>query len=90
MPATLRDVWKADFHEMDNDELWNHYEDCLKAHDWTYDFSDDHQVWQVGNEERKHLLGVKALLEDVDRDNANTLYWKYSFFFNEDGTPKQL
>ena len=30
-------------------------EKLLKAHDWSYEFSDDHRVWQRGREERNAI-----------------------------------
>ena len=30
-------------------------EKLLKAHDWSYEFSDDHRVWQRGREERSAI-----------------------------------
>ena len=89
MPYYLTDLWKEDFHEMNNEQLWKHYEDCLKAHDWTYSYSDDHGVWQAGEDQYDHLKHVKLIAEELDREKAQKLYWKHSFWFNEDGTPKQ-
>lgn len=33
------------FHELSLDKM-------LKAHDWTYQYSDDHRYWKRGSEER--------------------------------------
>jgi hypothetical protein len=31
------------------------YQSKLKAHDWFYDYSDDHSVWRRGKAERQEL-----------------------------------
>lgn len=35
----------------------------LKAHDWSYEFSDDHTVWQKGFAEQKELLALQRTLD---------------------------
>jgi len=53
------------------------YEKMLKSHDWTYDYSDDHRVWQRGNEQAKAIRRMADIL-DPDRK----IYNKYSPFKN--------
>lgn len=36
-------------------EEFNQYVQKLSAHDWYFDYSDDHRVWSRGNEKSKEL-----------------------------------
>ena len=35
----------------------------LKAHDWTYDYSDDHRVWQRGSQERDEIRRLAKIID---------------------------
>ena len=35
----------------------------LKGHDWTYDYSDDHSVWQRGTAERNEIRRLQQILD---------------------------
>jgi hypothetical protein len=35
----------------------------LKSHDWTYEYSDDHSVWQRGSSERSEIRRLSAILD---------------------------
>lgn len=35
----------------------------LLHHDWTFQYSDDHKVWQRGNEERMVLMSMQRQLD---------------------------
>jgi len=35
----------------------------LKSHDWTYEYSDDHSVWQKGSSERSEIRRLSAILD---------------------------
>lgn len=48
------------------------YEEDLKNHDWTFEYSDDHRVWKMGWEEQKRLQAVRDRL-----DPANEIWNKY-------------
>ena len=39
------------------------YRRALAAHDWFYDFSDDHGAWSRGNAQRTALRGMRARLD---------------------------
>ena len=39
------------------------YVQKLKSHDWTYDYSDDHRVWQKGSAERDELHRLADILD---------------------------
>ncbi|MBD36253.1 MAG: hypothetical protein CL512_05740 [Actinobacteria bacterium] len=46
-----------------NKELLSKFTNLLQAHDWFFDFSDDHRVWTQGRDEKDSLLAMaKALV----------------------------
>jgi len=61
----------------DSDEM-KEYIKLLKSHDWTYDYSDDHSVWQRGSKEAD---AIRALGDKVDPDRE--LYKKHSPFYDD-------
>jgi hypothetical protein len=64
---------------MSNDQLWIHYESCLKLHDWSYDYSDDFYIWEIGSKERHHINNLLLKLGQIDSFKAQSLYDKYSY-----------
>ncbi len=90
MPYFLHALWKTDLKELSEADLWEHYEKCLKAHDWTYQYSDDHGVWRAGTEESDHLSAIRKLTEADDKDRSDKLYWRHCFWLNEDGSRKEI
>lgn len=42
----------------------DHLKDLCAAHDWYYSFSDDHKVWQRGNEQINKIREVMLGLQD--------------------------
>lgn len=46
------------------------YVAMLKAHDWYYDFTDDHRVWTKWNEHYKRMVAMANVL-DPDRSIWN-------------------
>ena len=44
----------------------------LENHDWSYTFSDDHDVWQKGDRSRQELLALQAII-DHDYQIWNTI-----------------
>jgi hypothetical protein len=38
------------------------YREKLGWHDWTYEYSDDHRVWQKGTQQRDELKGIELEL----------------------------
>lgn len=89
MPYYLAEIWKTDIDQLTTPELWEHYEHCLKAFDWTYNFSDDHGVWESGREQESHLESVRHILEQIDDTRADDLFYKYSFWHNPNGSRKE-
>ena len=60
----------------------------LKAHDWTYDYSDDHRVWSRGRDEAYEIRRLGDIL-DPDRE----IYKKYSPFheaIDEQASKKEI
>ena len=43
-------------------DLLTEFTNDLKAHDWFYDYSDDHSIWTRGRNERKQLQNVANTL----------------------------
>lgn len=39
------------------------YRAKLAAHDWRFEFSDDHRVWQRGMEQRRELADMMRVLD---------------------------
>ena len=46
-----------------NKEYLNEYINLLQTHDWSYDYSDDHNKWTRGFEQRSQLL---SYAQDLD------------------------
>ena len=55
------------------------FEALLKSHDWTFEFSDDHSVWQRGNAERKQL---DSMAEDLAKDDPEKVASLWNSFCN--------
>ena len=53
-------------------EMLQQYIDMLKSHDWTYDYSDDHNAWTKGHEERN---AIRSMAQKIDPDLE--IYNKY-------------
>ena len=34
------------------------YYDLLEAHDWTYNFTDDHRVWKLGQATQNNIVRI--------------------------------
>ncbi len=57
--------------------------DLLKAHDWSYQYSDDHRHWSRGRDEHQQL-------QNIVRSYKGTAYEKLyndyrTWFFSSDG-----
>lgn len=74
MPAVLSDTWKRDTSNMDQFDLFDHFSMLLHLHDWYFDYSDDHQVWQVGSSQRRILQALKKRLDQIDTAKALKMY----------------
>tara|TARA_R100000808_G_scaffold2572_1_gene10033 strand:+ start:1677 stop:2144 length:468 start_codon:yes stop_codon:yes gene_type:complete len=56
------------------EKLFTTFENLLKSHDWTFDFSDDHSVWTRGNEERSRLRSLALTLGEHDAERVSHLW----------------
>lgn len=57
--------------------------DLCAAHDWTYNFSDDHRVWKRGEAERKRLV---SLMQDHHEFQGIFYAWQ-NYMFRDRGEP---
>lgn len=78
------------FTKSEEKDIWAIYEEALKHHDWTFQYSDDHRVWTRGMDQQHRIRDLKNLTDELDKDRSQKLYWKHSFWFNEDGTRKEF
>lgn len=62
MPRSVNPNFQKDTSVLSEDELWEHYEVCLSQHDWSYQYSDDFQVWRTGQNERDYLTRLRDKL----------------------------
>jgi hypothetical protein len=86
MPYFLAPIWKTTLDSLSNEELWVHFEKCLKAYDWYYSTTDDHGVWRAGEEQNEHLQAVSDRVRELDRERADRIYCKACPWLNEDGS----
>ena len=57
------------------------FEQLLKAHDWTYNYSDDHRVWTKGREQANNIAKARKLLDEKGlKEEADKLHYKYTPF----------
>ena len=57
------------------------FEQLLKAHDWTYNDSDDHRVWTKGREQANNIAKARKLLDEKGlKEEADKLHYKYTPF----------
>lgn len=90
MPYYLKPIFKTSTEDMSDELLWEHYEKCLQHNDWTADFSDDFGVARAGRDSLSYINAIRKRLQNIDGDRASKLYWKYSFWHNDDGTHKKF
>jgi hypothetical protein len=57
------------------------FEQLLKAHDWTYNYSDDHRAWDKGREQANQIDKARKLLAEKGlKEEADKLHNKYTPF----------
>jgi hypothetical protein len=56
---------------------FSQFEQALKQHDWTYNYSDDGRVWRRGEAQAKDIESMAKELVLVDADRTVDLYNKY-------------
>lgn len=74
MPASLGEMWKKDTTQMDDEELFEYFEELLRYHDWYYDYSDDQSVWQVGCAQKSKIRKLRQQLTEIDRLRMLSLF----------------
>lgn len=52
------------------------FEKALAAHDWYYDYSDDHSVWQRGVRQNDELLRQRRALREAGLGAAADALWR--------------
>ena len=71
-------MWKIDLTTLSNDELWEHFEQIVKAHDWWFAMSDDHRVWVNGTAQQAHLTECSNILGELDASRRDSILEKYA------------
>ncbi len=57
------------------------FEQLLKVHDWTYQYSDDHRAWDKGREQANKIDKARKLLAEKGlKEEADKLHYKYTPF----------
>jgi hypothetical protein len=70
--------WKTDLTKLSNDELWEHFKELVKTHDWWFAMSDDHRVWVNGITQQAHLKECSNILGKLDASRRNSILEKYA------------
>ena len=74
MSAKLNPIFSKNPNQMSGNKIWEHYEECLKCHDWTYQYSDDTSYYQRGSTELKYILMIRKGLALRDAVRADELF----------------
>jgi hypothetical protein len=80
--------WNINVRTLTEEHLWAHYEECLLAHDWTYNFSDDQYTRRTGRMQCAHIRSICERCTALNRARADKLFFKHSFWHNDDGSKK--
>ena len=88
MPRYLSELWTENLYEKSTEELWDYYVSCLKAHDWTYMYSDDPTIYSVGSSQNARIDAVRQILEKKNPKKTKELYYKYSPWHEDSGELK--
>jgi hypothetical protein len=65
---TLNEIFTKNVDVMNDQEKWDHYRECLKRHDWSFEFSDDFTCWKNGSIERDHIRVVRDKLGEQAKE----------------------
>ena len=66
------------------------YEELLKRHDWTYNYSDDSRAWSKGKKEADEIRRMKRTLSDLGLEAiASEMYDKHSPFTKKDANVQE-
>jgi len=64
--------------ESDFIQLLHDFKEACRGHDWYYDYSDDHRVWQRGSQQSANINSMlKELKEHGLGDEAEKIYDEY-------------
>ena len=77
MPRPPHPKFNVNYSSLTGEELWNHYEDCLKYHDWSFQYSDDYSYFRLGKQERAYLISFCEKLKKLDDNRAVGLFNQY-------------
>lgn len=60
-------------------QLLHDFKDACRTHDWYYNYSDDHRVWQKGSQQSARISSMlKELKEHGLGDKAEEIYKEYA------------
>ena len=79
MMSIHNDLWDIDPASLETDLLWEHYEACLKAHDWTYMYSSNPEFLQQGRDQAEHIALTRKLTETEDSYRSDAVYQSEAF-----------
>ena len=66
------------------------YEELLKRHDWTYNYSDDHRAWKKGSVQANEIRQLRGILNDLGLGSiASEMYDKHSPFTKKDANVQE-
>ncbi len=74
MISDLAPLWRRDTVTMSAEELFKHFEECLKAHDWTYSDSNNPECVSLGEQQRDVINRIFGRLDKIDATRANNIY----------------
>ena len=64
--------------ESDFIQLLRDFKEACQRHDWYYNYSDDHRVWQKGSKQSAEISSMlKELKEHGLGDQAEAIYMEY-------------
>lgn len=84
MSISVDSFWETNLEELSEQELWEHYEKCLKKHDWTYDFTEEEEIRQIGQTQFSHLAAARILVGTMDEKRATEMYFEYCPFLHDE------
>jgi len=77
MPRPANPKFSVNYSNLTGDALWNHYEDCLKYHDWSFQYADDPTYHRLGKAERGYLIRFRDALKKLNEKRATELFNQY-------------
>lgn len=59
-------------------EGWDELEECLRRHDWYYNYTDCSATWKVGEAHWQRIVLLLETLGDIDRPRVCGLVQRYA------------